>query len=110
MSNINENLRLIVRDKVNEDLLEHIIPTVDCILDSGCKWYGDDDASADQIAECMHSHFDYSDYTLDEFEYALRWIIYLCGLKYAYALGLLKEDKDGSIHLPKSWIKESGLE
>ena len=105
MSGIDKTLKLIIRDKINEDLLESVIPTVDCILDSGCKWYDNDDESANKIVECIYEHVNYSDYTSDEFEYVLRWIIYLCGLKYAYLMGLLKEDKNGNILIPKDWIK-----
>ena len=61
MSDIDDSLKLIIRDKINDDLLENIIPTVDCIIATGCKWYGDDDEFAAQIADCMHEHVDYSD-------------------------------------------------
>jgi len=108
--NIDESLRLIIRDKVNRALFEGVIPTVDCILDTGCQWYGDDEESAEQIADCMREHVDYSDYTADEFEYVLRWITYLCGLKCAYLLGVLKEDENGHIHIPKDWTKKAGLD
>ena len=110
MCNIDEDLRLIIRDKVSENLLDYVIPIVNCILDSGCKWYSDDDLSASQIVECIHARIDYSDYTSDEFEYLLRWILYLCGIKYAYSMGLLKEDNDGHIYIPKDWVKKAGLE
>lgn len=95
----------IIRDKVNNDLLNGVIPAVDCILNSECKWYSNDDESANEIADCMYEYIDYSDYTSDEFEYVLRWIIYFCGVKYAYNSGLLKKDDNGSIRVPKEWTK-----
>ena len=108
-ANIDEYIKYIVRDKSSEALIESIIPIVDCILESGCKWYGNDEESAEQIAECMCCHLDYSDFTSDEFEYALKWVNYFCALKYAYINGLLKEDEEGHLHVPKEWIEKAGI-
>ena len=100
---------LVVRAKIQDSLLESVLPVVDCIFENDCEWYGDDDKSADQIAGCLHEYIDYSDYTEDEFEFVLRWLNYFCAIKYAYMHNLLKEDEKGCLNIPKAWKEKLGI-
>lgn len=71
-----------IRDKIREELTHNAQKVVDCIFEKKCKWYDEKDKSAEQIADCMIEHLDLSEYTSDEFEWALEVIHLLCGIQY----------------------------
>ncbi len=75
---------LVIRENVKSSLNEVISDIVDCILNQGCTFWDNRDESADQIAECMFKHVDYSRWTGDEFEYACQLINYCCAMKLAF--------------------------
>jgi len=97
---------LIVRDRVVKDIRSKILDVTNCILEQGCKFWQDDDKSAEEIAGCLVHHLDISEWTEDEFEYAVRVVNFFCALKLAHINGLLKKDEDGTINIPHDWEDE----
>jgi len=94
---------LFVRDWVAAAVQDNSLKITDCILKQDCKFWQKDDESADQIADCLIEHVDITEWTEDEFEYAVRVVNYFCCLKFAYTNGLLKEDTEGYIRVPDQW-------
>lgn len=99
---------LIVRDWVVDSIRSHVLKIVDCIINCGCKFWQDDDASAAEIAECIVSSVDINEWTEDEFEYAVRAVNYFSTLKFLFVNGVLQENIDGDIHIPEIWQTEIG--
>jgi len=97
---------LIVRDWVVKDIRSKVLDVTDCILEQGCKFWQDDDQSAEEIADCLVNHLEISEWTDDEFEYAVRVINFFCALKFAYINGLLQEDNQGTLNVPARWERE----
>ena len=100
---------LIVRDGVVNSVQSKLLEITDCILDQQCKFWQDDDKSAEQIADCLIAHIDIEEWTEDEFEYAVRLVNFFCCLKLAYVKGLLKEDKNGHLRVPDKWKKDLSM-
>ncbi len=86
---------LIVRDWVVEDIRSKVLDVTDCIVNQGCKFWQGDDQSAEEIADCLINHLDVSQWTNDEFEYAVRVTNFYCALKFAYLKSGRSHQSDG---------------
>ncbi len=100
---------LIVRDWVVEDIRSKVLDVTDCIVNQGCKFWQGDDQSAEEIADCLINHLDVSQWTNDEFEYAVRVTNFYCALKFAYLNGLLQKDERGRLGVPAQWEIEGNV-
>jgi len=98
--------QLIVRDSVRDSVQSNAIDVVDCILHTGCRFWQDDDNSAQQIGDCLVLCMSgVSEWTADEFEYAVRVVCFFCAVKFAHVYDML-ENKDGDIDIPNDWIEQ----
>lgn len=101
--------KLIVREWMTDAVRSKALDITDCILDRGCKFWQEDEDSAEEIADCLIEHVDIQEWTDDEFEYAIRLVNYFCALKFAYINGILKEDADGHLKVPDKWKNDLSM-
>lgn len=96
---------LIVRDEVAQVIFKNVARIVEEIFFTNCKWYEEGDESAQQLVDCIYKYIDYSNFTADEFEYLIKYVVYLCALKYLYICKVLKIDDEGEVKIP-SYLAE----
>jgi hypothetical protein len=93
-----------VRESVRKELNAKILDIVSYALDTFGDQFlsNDDEVASDVLAMSTMEYVDMSQFTEDEAAYALEHIYYYCCIGFAHRHGLLKEDPNGHLVLPKS--------
>ena len=97
--------QLIVRDDISKNIWDNIPDAVIDIINSGCPFWKADDESAGQVVQCLNKYYDFTEWTNDEFEYALRIINFICCVQIADYSGFLPQNNDGDAIIPEAWFK-----
>lgn len=92
-----------VRESVTNLMNEKVLDIASDILDNYVEEFfsDDDDEVAEVLAAACVRHVDVSDMTHEEMEYMLKYARTYCALGHAMRCGVLVQDDNGNIMLPK---------